>query len=92
MGHYLDRIFDASSPGEIAQHMQSVCAVCPELESWFSAKHSPWILAGLTRELSLIDIRWWLLARKDTNISESSHHEDNYSTGTRLSLLASVLR
>jgi hypothetical protein len=90
--HHFEKIFSSENSLEIAQHMHGMCEVHPELKTWFSAKQNPWILAGLSREQSKVDIRWWLLARKDTNISESSHHQDNYSTGINLSLLASVLR
>ena len=77
---------------ELKQHMLSIVKNNPELESWYKGKDVQWILAGLSSTATFIEKKWWRLARKDTNIAESSHHQDNFWAGKGTTLLGSVLK
>jgi len=46
----------------------------------------------VTPEQSKIPIKWWTFARDHTEISESSHFQDNNYTGRKQSLLAALLK
>jgi hypothetical protein len=72
--------------------MLSIVKVNPELESWYKRKHVEWVLSGLSQVATKVPYEWWVLARKDTNLAESSHHQDNFWAGKNNSLLASILK
>ena len=90
--HSIDIIWQQETQDGLFQHMNNICEVYPELKKWINHKRTPWILAGLTKELSKVPEAWWTFARKHTGISESSHFSDNNYTGRALSLLNAVLR
>jgi hypothetical protein len=90
--HLLHLIWEAKSKPELLEHMDEISSTYPETKSWIDHKKTPWILAGLSPEQSKIPIEFWIIARKDTGVSESSHFMDNNFTGRRLSLLTTVLR
>jgi hypothetical protein len=70
----------------------SICSAYPEAKTFFENKTPDWILAGLSKHASKMPPEWWNIARKNTNLAESSHHQDNYYAGIRNSLLESILK
>lgn len=91
--HHIRALWDnAEDITQLRAHMDSICDERPELKPWFKGKYASWVLAGLSKEASLVDYIYWILARKDTNRAESSHHQDNCFTGYRNSLLGSILK
>jgi hypothetical protein len=91
--HHVRAIWDnAEDVTQLRSHMDSICEERPELKPWFKGKYASWVLAGLCKEASKVHPDWWTLARKDTNRAESSHHQDNFFTGHRNSLLGSILK
>lgn len=91
--HYIaQEIWDSSTIDVLLQYIESICQAHSELKSWIINKRSSWILADLSKERFKISHQWWTYARKHSEISESSHFQDNNFTRRNISLLNVVLR
>jgi hypothetical protein len=90
--HQLHQIWEASSKEEVVRKLHGLAEIFPELRNWIKNKEKPWILSGLTPEQSKIPIQWWVYARDQTGIGESSHFQENNYTGRKQSLLAACLK
>jgi hypothetical protein len=91
----VNRLWDQTSVEELFKIVKGIQATFGDakLDQWLKTKVSkPWILAGLCSAQSKMDYRYWKAVAKHTNISESSHFQDNYGTGRGLSLLGAILR
>jgi len=87
----LDKLFNASSQEELRQHMQSMCAMYPELKAWIVNKQPQWLLSGLCQSESKVTTSYWIYAKKHTGDSEGSHFQENNFTGRGRSLIAAAL-
>jgi hypothetical protein len=72
--------------------MQSICELYPELRTWILNKQPQWLIGGLCQAESKIPIEDWILAKKHTGDSESSHFQENNFTGRGLTLCAAALQ
>ena len=88
----LHLLWEAGSITEYRKHIKELCTTYPELESWFKAKQKPWIVSALIQSESRVPGISWVYARKNTNLAESTHFEDNNATGRKLTLLGVILR
>jgi hypothetical protein len=88
----IPELWSAENKDQVLERMQTICTAYPELKPWVRSKQVPWILAGLSKEQSKIPTTDWIIARKHSGLSESSHFKDNNHTGRNLSLLGAVLR
>jgi hypothetical protein len=89
------KLWNSSSRDELLGKVDSILQLFPgdKLKRWLQHKTSkPWILGALCPGQSKMDYEHWRLVSKQTNISESSHFQDNNATGRKLSLLGGVLR
>jgi hypothetical protein len=91
--HLFQKIFtESTTEEELYGHMLAICQVAPELQSWFKPKKTTWVLSGLCKTVSKVLPEAWDYAAKNTNLSEASHHQDNYFAGKNLSLLGGILK
>lgn len=89
------RLWNQTSREELLKVVEGIKAGFGDakLDRWLQGKvKRPWILAGLCSAQSKMDYRYWKAVAKHTNISESSHFQDNHGVGRGLSLLGAILR
>ena len=87
----LNQLWEAETYEEYVERIQSLCRQYPDLRSWLRGKQKGWIASGLVRRLSKIPGTYWGYARKNTNIAEVTHAEDNNATGRGLTVLGAVI-
>lgn len=72
------------------RRINRLCYTYPFLTSWFRNKRKLWIVSGLVKKVSLMNRETWARTNKNTNISESSHFEDNTAVGRRRPLGSAI--
>lgn len=90
--HMLHHLFEATTCKDYLERIQGFIAVHPELRSWFKAKQKPWIISAIAKGASKIPSMHWVYARKNSNLAEVSHFEENNACGRKLALLTGILR
>ncbi|KAJ3710836.1 hypothetical protein C8R42DRAFT_729050 [Lentinula raphanica] len=61
------------------------------VQAWWDHKLQPFILAGIIRCRSAMDLESWTITDSTTNMNEAQHAWTNKFTGTKLSLLEAIL-
>ena len=90
--HYIiNHIFTSETRAELITRMDSICQVWPELKTWIVHKKPAWIMCGLIKSESKIDYQYWVIAKKHTGDSESSHCQENNFVGRQGTLVGSLL-
>jgi hypothetical protein len=86
----IPKLFQSRNRAELNQNVESICRTYPELKSWIVSKLPSWLISGLVKSESKIDILYWTECRKHTGLSESSHFQENNFTGRGTNMLNAV--
>jgi hypothetical protein len=93
--HLIHYLWDSTSRDQLLNKANTILETIPNqsLKNGLNIRYQRHgILGALCQGQSKIDFQDWNLVRQHTNISESSHFQDNNFTGRRLSLLGAILK
>lgn len=91
-GEQLDTVLASETKQQYLEGVVRICAAYPdELKTWFHGKRVDWVRAALVPRTSHIPGIYLSYARRETNIIEASHAEDNNAAGRKQSLLGAIL-
>lgn len=89
--HTLHTLWECDSREAYAERVRGITAAYPELKNWFQGKMKPWMVSAFVQSESKVPKLSWAYARKNSNLAEVSHFEENNAVGRKLTLLTAML-